>query len=256
MKVVSLNANGIRSAIKKGFYDWLAKENFDVICIQETKAQLTELQTQVALKNYHLYFSDAQKKGYSGVAIFCKQEPDEIKIGFGEPLLDMDNEGRYVAARFGKVWVASVYLPSGSSGDVRQNVKFDCLNRLSPVMKTWLESGFEYILCGDFNIAHKNIDLKNWKANQKTSGFLPEERAWFDQIIADGWVDAFRVLNQNEGEYSWWSSRSKTAYENNIGWRIDYHIITPNLTNTALSTYIYRDEKFSDHAPVIVEYKL
>ncbi len=255
MKVISLNTNGIRSAIKKGFYEWVSEYSPDVICIQETKAQLAELQDTLKLDEYFLAFEDAQKKGYSGVAIFAKRAPDEIRQGFGPGFEDMDSEGRFVAMRFGTIWIASVYLPSGSSSEDRQVIKMSCLARLRPLMQSFISSGDEYILCGDFNIAHKNIDIKNWKGNQKSSGFLPEERAWIDQILQDGWVDGFRVMNQEAEQYSWWSNRGQ-AYAKNVGWRIDYHFVTPNLREKIKEVFIFKAIKFSDHAPVVIEYDL
>lgn len=255
MKVVSLNANGIRSAIKKGLYTWIDTLKPDIICIQETKAPLTELKDSIALEGYFLAFEDAQKKGYSGVAIFSKQKPDEIKQGFGDDFEDMDSEGRFVAMRFGKLWVASIYLPSGSSSVDRQVIKMSALGRFRKLMQTFLKSSQDYILCGDFNIAHTKLDIKNWRGNQKSSGFLPEERAWVDDILEDGWVDGFRVINQEADQYSWWSNRGQ-AYAKNVGWRIDYHFVTPNLKDKIKDVSIFKDIKFSDHAPVIIEYDL
>ncbi len=255
MQVVSFNANGIRSALNKGWADWVLSHEFDVICLQETKAQMQSKQVELpeALNIYHQAYLDAEKKGYSGVGILSRQQPDEIRLGFGEPLLDMDQEGRFVAMRFGQLWIASVYLPSGSSGEERQAVKFTCLDRLMPILREWLASGYAYILCGDFNIAHQAIDLKNWKGNQKNSGFLPEERAWFTAMLAEGWVDAFRHLYPETEQYTWWSNRGQ-AYAKNVGWRIDYQIITPNLVGKLKSANVYTAEKFSDHAPLIIEY--
>ena len=254
MKVVSFNANGIRSAIKKGFFEWVYAEDPDVICIQETKAQLVELGAGVVPNGYHYVFDDAVKKGYSGVAIFSKKPADRVVIGLGAGFEDMDDEGRYVEAQFGDISIASLYLPSGSSGDARQAVKFSCLDRLLPRLAEIQASGRSLIICGDWNIAHQNIDLKNWKGNQKNSGFLPEERAWLDQLFASGWVDAFRVVEPAPEQYTWWSNRGR-ARENNVGWRIDYHIVTANWLERIQSAFIYREQLFSDHAPLVLTYR-
>ncbi|NOX44053.1 MAG: exodeoxyribonuclease III [Gammaproteobacteria bacterium] len=254
MKIISVNVNGIRAAAKKGFFQWLKNENADVICIQETKAQEHQLDAEIfSPKGYHVYFSDAEKKGYSGVAIYCKKKPDKVKIGLG--LTDMDSEGRYIQADFDGLSVASLYAPSGSSSEERQAVKFSFLDRFMPILKKFNRSKREYIICGDWNIAHKIIDIKNWRANQKNSGFLPEERAWMDELFDNvGFVDAFRVVNQEADQYTWWSNRGQ-AWAKNVGWRIDYQVITPGIKDRVKATSIYKDERFSDHAPLIVEYK-
>jgi len=256
LRVISANVNGIRSAAKKGFFSWLTKQNADVICFQETKAQDHQLTDSIFCpEGYHIYYCDAEKKGYSGVAIFTRLKPDHISRGLGWK--EADTEGRYIQADFGDLSIASLYLPSGTSGETRQAVKFDFMSQYEKKLKRQAQDGRDYILCGDWNIAHKEIDLKNWKANQNTSGFLPEERAWLDKVFGSiGFVDAFRVLNQKPEQYSWWSQRSVTARSKNIGWRIDYQVITPALAKTIQAVSIYNDEVFSDHAPVIVDYKL
>ena len=255
MKVISLNANGIRAAARKGFFDWLADQQADVVCIQETKAQEHQLGDEVFRPaGFHSYYFDAEKKGYSGVAIYSRQRPDKVIRGLGFD--EFDREGRYIEARFGKLSVASLYLPSGSSSEVRQEAKYRFLDSYMPELKKMRRRRREYILCGDWNIAHKNIDLKNWRANRKNSGFLPEERAWLDELFGPvRYVDAFRQVNQEEDQYTWWSNRGR-AWDKNVGWRIDYQIVTPGLGDKALSASIYKDQRFSDHAPLIMDYDL
>ena len=255
MKVISLNANGIRAAARKGFFDWLADQQADVVCIQETKAQEHQLGDEVFRPaGFHSYYFDAEKKGYSGVAIYSKQCPDKVIRGLGFD--EFDREGRYIEARFGKLSVASLYLPSGSSSEVRQEAKYRFLDSYMPELKKMRRRRREYILCGDWNIAHKNIDLKNWRANRKNSGFLPEERAWLDELFGPvRYVDAFRQVNREEDQYTWWSNRGR-AWDKNVGWRIDYQIVTPGLGDKALSASIYKDQRFSDHAPLIMDYDL
>lgn len=251
-KVISFNANGIRSAAKKGFFDWVLKENPDWICLQETKANRSDLPEAItALPGYEAYFSDAIKKGYSGVAIYTKKKP--IAVTHCLDLAYADTEGRFVMLEFETLRIASLYFPSGSAGEARQNIKFQFLKDVLPKLKAWLKAGKSCILCGDWNIAHTKLDIKNWRANQTHSGFLPEERAWLDEVFALGYQDAFRLLNHNADEYTWWSMRGK-AREKNVGWRIDYQIITPDLKNAVKSVEIYREQNFSDHAPVVVEY--
>jgi exodeoxyribonuclease-3 len=255
MRIITANLNGIRSATDKGFFDWMLAEKADVVCAQEIRAQAGQLSPAVlSPAGYHGYFHDAEKKGYSGVAIYSRKEPDEVIIGLGWP--DFDAEGRYVEARYGKLSVVSVYFPSGSSSEARQAAKYDFLARIYPVLLGWRKSGREYILCGDINIAHKEIDLKNWRANQKNSGFLPEERAWLDKLFGEaGFVDAFRVVNGEADQYTWWSNRGQ-AYAKNVGWRIDYQIVTPGLKEAIQAARIYKDTRFSDHAPLIIDYAL
>lgn len=255
LRIITANLNGIRSAASKGFFAWLAQQNADVVCLQETKAQMEHLAgEQFRPAGYHCYFHDAEKKGYSGVGIFCKRKPDQIVTGLGWPIADQ--EGRYIQADFGDLSIASLYMPSGTSGEERQAHKFDFMAQYLKLLQNILHSKREFIICGDWNIAHKNIDLKNWRSNQKNSGFLPEERAWLDNLFEEvGFVDAFRVVNQQPDQYTWWSHRAN-AWANNVGWRIDYQIITPGLKDKVLSASIYRAEKFSDHAPLLMEYNL
>jgi exodeoxyribonuclease-3 len=255
MRIITFNANGIRSAAKKGFFSWFANQNADILCIQETKAQSHQLtDDHFTIPGYQSYFFDAEKKGYSGVALYSRHVPDKVNMGLGWPTAD--TEGRYIQADFGNISVASLYLPSGSSGEHRQVIKYDFMDHYELLLKKQNDGAREFILCGDWNIAHKNIDIKNWKSNQKSSGFLPEERAWLDKLFgALGYVDAFRVVNQESDQYTWWSERAK-AWAKNVGWRIDYQIITPGLTQSIQSASIYRDEKFSDHAPLIMDYDM
>jgi len=255
MKIISINTNGIRSAARKSFFEWMQQVDPDIVCIQETKAQTEQLTDETFHPpGYVNYFHDAEKKGYSGVAIYSKQKPLKVTTGLGWDCAD--GEGRYIQADFANVSVASVYLPSGTSGDIRQDVKYDFLSRYMKILKNIRKQKREFIICGDWNIAHKKIDIKNWRGNQKNSGFLPEERAWLDELFGPtGFVDAFRVLNQEEDQYTWWSNRGQ-AYAKNVGWRIDYQVVTPSLKNKITSVDIYKEQKFSDHAPLIVEYDL
>ena len=254
MRVISANLNGIRSAASKGFFEWLEKSGADVVCIQETKAQEHQLDLLHRPAGWHTHFFDAQKPGYSGTAIFSRQPPDEVKTGLGFDICD--TQGRWIEARFGKLTVASLYLPSGSASAEAQARKDAFLETLMPMLKKWHKQGRQMIICGDWNIAHKEIDIKNWKGNLKNSGFLPHERAWLTTLFDEvGWVDAFRVVNQKAEQYTWWSNRGQ-AYARNVGWRIDYHIVSPDLKGKIKSTSIYKDEKFSDHAPLILDYDL
>ena len=255
MRVISINVNGIRAAHRKNFFIWLQKQDADIVCVQETKAQVEQLTEEIIKpKGYYSYFNDALKKGYSGVAIYSRIEPDKIidKIGWREA----DDEGRYLQANFGKLSIVSLYLPSGSSSEERQIIKFDFLDRFISILKKMRRQKREYIICGDWNIAHKKIDIKNWKGNQKNSGFLPEERSWMDNLFNKlGMVDSFRVVNQGAEQYTWWSNRGQ-AWAKNVGWRIDYQIVTPGLKDKIRTASIYKDERFSDHAPLIIDYDL
>lgn len=253
MRIITINVNGIRSAARKGLFEWLPKQRADVVCLQETKAQESQLPPEIAApRGLHAYYHDAQKKGYSGVALYSARKPDTVIAGLNWE--DFDREGRYLEARFGRLSVVSLYLPSGSSGPQRQAAKFDFLDRFLPVLRKMRRSKREYILCGDWNIAHQNIDLKNWRSNQKNSGFLPEERQWLTRVFDElGFVDAFRVVNQEAEQYTWWSNRGQ-AWTKNVGWRIDYHVVTPGLKGAIRGASIYKAERFSDHAPLIMDY--
>ena len=253
MKVISLNANGIRAAQRKGFFDWLRKINPDVVCIQETKAQIDQLTLPDFLpKGYHCYYQDAEKKGYSGVAIYARREPDKVMRGLGYERFD--SEGRWLQADFGDLSVCSLYLPSGSSKEERQLFKYEIMAWMMPLLKDMAQGKRQFIICGDWNIAHRKIDIKNWRSNQRNSGFLPEERAWMSELFGDtGMVDGFRVVDPREQQYTWWSNRGQ-AWANNTGWRIDYQVITPGLASRVQGAEIYKQERFSDHAPLILDY--
>lgn len=256
MRIITLNLNGIRSAANKGFYPWLQKVRPDIICLQEIKAQADNLtEEMLAPDGYHGYFHYAQKKGYSGVGIYTKQKPDVIIEGLG--IEEIDAEGRYLECQFGHLSVISLYLPSGSSGEERQAFKFNVMARFMLHLEQLIKSGFEVVICGDWNIAHQEIDLKNFKGNKKNSGFLPEERAWMTDIFSRvGWVDVYRKLypETTDASYTWWSNRGQ-AWAKNVGWRIDYQIATPGLAKKAVEANIYKDERFSDHAPLIIDYQ-
>ena len=253
MQIISLNLNGVRAAAKKGFFEWLAAQSADVVCVQELKAQITDLSADMlAPDSYRGYFHCAAQRGYSGVGIYCRKQPDNVIEGIG--ITEIDDEGRFIQADFGNLSIISIYLPSGSSGEHRQAAKFFFMEKFYPVLKTLMASGREIILCGDWNIAHKEIDLKNWRSNQKNSGFLPEERAWLSNVLHDiGFVDVFRQINTESDQYTWWSNRGQ-AWANNVGWRIDYQIATPAIAQTARNVSIYKAERFSDHAPLIIDY--
>jgi exodeoxyribonuclease-3 len=254
MRIISANLNGIRSAAKKGFFDWLIERSgADVVCIQETKAQIHQLDDAVFNpEGWHRHFFDAIKPGYAGTAIYSHRQPDAVRTGLGFEICD--SQGRWIEAQFGELTVVSLYLPSGSANDQAQARKDIFLGELMPLLKARQAAGEQMIICGDWNIAHKEIDLKNWKGNLKNSGFLPHERAWLTALLDDaGFVDAFRLIDQRSERYTWWSNRGQ-AYANNVGWRIDYHIISENLRERVQAADIYMDEKFSDHAPLIIDY--
>ena len=253
MRIISVNLNGIRSANSKGFFEWLKTQQADVICLQEIRImheQLTEIMLNPG--NLKSTFEFAEKRGYSGVGIYFRKNPDRIKKGIGWS--DMDSEGRFIQADFGKLSVVSLYLPSGTSGEERQNFKYKTMDYFEKWMLKTRKSGREFIICGDWNIAHKEIDLKNWKSNQKNSGFLPAEREWMTKIFGElGYVDVFRKLNQNAEQYTWWSNRGR-SWEKNVGWRIDYQVATSGIASKATGESIFREQRFSDHAPLIIDY--
>lgn len=257
MRIVSFNANGIRSAATKGFFDWFRDQNPDVLCLQETKAQEHQLAAATFLPDgYRAFFRDATtKKGYSGVAILTRREPDEVRTALG--WAPFDDEGRYVEARFGNLSVVSFYIPSGSSGEERQRFKFEVMDWLKPVLDGWIRSGRDYVLCGDWNIVRSRLDIKNWSSNQKNSGCLPLEREWLNSLCAgeNGWVDSYRVLHPQGQDYTWWSHRG-AARANNVGWRIDYQLLTPSLRTRLSGCCIYPEPRFSDHAPFVVDYEI
>lgn len=262
MRIISFNANGLRSAANKGFFDWFAAQNADLLCVQETKAQEHQLAGPEFLPaGYKAWFRDAStKKGYSGVAIYSKREPDEIRTALG--WAEFDEEGRYLEARFGNLSVVSFYIPSGSSGELRQDFKFQVMDWLAPILEKWRNSGRDYVLCGDWNIVRSRLDIKNWTSNQKNSGCLPAERDWLNGLCIDsnpdgsrGWIDAYRALHAEGQDYTWWSNRG-AARANNVGWRIDYQIVTPSLSDKLKACSIHTASRFSDHAPFTVDYAL
>ena len=256
MRIISFNANGIRSATEKGFFRWFANQQADVLCLQETKAA----EHQLSDKKFHptgyvSHFHDAtSKKGYSGVAIYSRREPDEVRRSLGwKPF---DDEGRYLEARFGELSVVSLYVPSGSSGELRQSFKFDCMKWLSEVLTQWQHSERQYVVCGDFNIVYSKLDIRNWTANQKNSGCLPEERQWLASLVSErGWVDTYRHLRRTGEDYTWWSQRG-AARQKDVGWRIDYQVVSRGLRSQLANCEITATPKFSDHAPYTVDYLL
>ena len=255
LRIISANLNGIRSAVKKGFLPWAVKQQADFICMQELKAQRDDLEDTILNPDgLHGYFHHAEKKGYSGCGIYTPHKPDDVLYGYGND--EFDAEGRYVEARFKTLSVISVYMPSGSSSPERQEAKYRYLDSFLPHLIKLKKTGREIVLCGDVNIAHHEIDLKNWKGNIKNSGFLPEERAWLSNLFDKvGYVDVYRKIEPEASEtcYTWWSNRGQ-AYAKNVGWRIDYQIATPEIAKSAQKTAVYKDERFSDHAPLIVDY--
>ncbi|QRX84093.1 exodeoxyribonuclease III [Glaciimonas sp. PAMC28666] len=252
-RIISANLNGIRSATKKGFFEWMSKQSADFICVQELKAQAADMSPEMlAPEGYVGHFHYAEKKGYSGVGLYSKRPPNAVRIGFGNP--EFDAEGRYVECDFGDLTVISLYCPSGSSGEERQLAKFRFMESFLPHLQELKASGREVVICGDWNIAHNEIDLKNFKGNKKNSGFLPEERAWLTHLFEEvALVDVFRTVDSRAEQYTWWSNRGQ-AWAKNVGWRIDYHISTPGIAAKAHAVAIYKDERFSDHAPLTIDY--
>lgn len=253
MRIVTCNTNGIRSAQRKGFFEWLESVEADVVCIQETKAQFHQLDDGIFCpQGYHCFYHDAEKKGYSGTAVFSRHQPNAIirKLGIDVS----DTEGRWLQADFDNVSVISLYMPSGSSSEERQQRKFEFMDELLPHLLSLKDRQQELVICADWNICHREIDLKNWKANQKNSGFLPEERQWMDQLLNKyGFIDSFRELHPELAQYTWWSNRGQ-AYANNVGWRLDYHLVSEGLRGKARRAEVYQAQKFSDHAPLIIDY--
>lgn len=252
MRIISYNVNGIRAAIKKGFYEWLRTSPADIVCIQETKAEKENVDhKQFAKMGYDDYWYSAQKKGYSGVAILTKIKPHFVQLGNG--YMQSDAEGRVIRMDFGDITLINAYFPSGTSGDIRQAYKYVWLNELLDYLKILRQQRTKLIVCGDYNIAHKDIDIHNPKGNKNSSGFLPEEKAWMDRFLQDGFVDAFRQINQQPHQYSWWSQRFPGVRLNNKGWRIDYINVTENLKSAIKDASILPDIIHSDHCPVYVE---
>lgn len=255
VRLITINLNGIRSAAGKGFFEWMTQQKADVVCLQELKAQAADMTGQMlAPPGYHGYFHYAEKKGYSGVGLYSRREPDAVIEGLGIP--EFDCEGRYLEVQYGDLSIVSVYLPSGSSGEERQAVKFRFMVAFLPHLQELRTKGREVVICGDWNIAHQEIDLKNWRGNRKNSGFLPEERAWLTKVFDEaGFVDVFRRLHPGLEAYTWWSNRGQ-AWAKNVGWRIDYQIATPGIAARARAAAIYKAQRFSDHAPLIVDYSM
>jgi exodeoxyribonuclease III len=253
--VITLNANGVRAAVRRGFFEWARAQEPDVVCLQETRAQEHQLLPEAfALPGFTAYFVDSRRRGYSGVALYSSRKPLEIRRSLGWE--DMDSEGRFVQADFGPVTVSSLYVPSGITGPARQAFKMEFLERLLAVMAQLRHSGRNHIVCGDFNIAHKTIDTYNPDRNSHVSGFLPGERAWMDALVDHvGWVDAFRVVNKEAKQYTWWSNWP-AAWDRNLGWRIDYQMVTPGLAESVRGASIYKEARFSDHAPLTIDYAL
>ena len=255
MRIITCNTNGIRAAAKKGFFEWLAVQDADVVCIQETKAQIAQLDDPVFHPDgYHCYYFDAVKKGYSGTALYARKQPQQVIKGLGFDVCD--SEGRWLQADFDRVSVVSLYMPSGSSSEERQQRKFSFMESCLPAFKAMArDKSRDYIICADWNICHRELDLKNWKANQKNSGFLPEEREWMDDLLQRyGFSDSFRELYPDKPQYTWWSNRGQ-AYANDVGWRLDYMLATGALRGQAVAAEVYKEEKFSDHAPLIIDYQ-
>ena len=254
MRVITLNVNGIRSAASKGLFPWLAGQQADVICLQEVRAREDQFAGhEIGLAGYHAAYYPAERPGYAGVALYSRARPERVVRGFGVD--EFDREGRYLEAQFPGFAVVSLYLPSGSSGPERQASKFRFLEAFLPHLRALRRRRRHSILCGDWNIAHRAVDLRNWKANQKNSGFLPEERAWLDTLFDEsGFIDAFRSVNTGPDQYTWWSNRG-AAWAKNVGWRIDYQITSPGLAGAARAAQIYKAQRFSDHAPLIMDYE-
>lgn len=254
MKIVTYNVNGIRAAMKKDFTKWMQEVNADVFCLQETKAQDDQLpMEEFAALGYETFHHAAEKKGYSGVAILTRIKPDSVVVGMDMPLYD--REGRFIRADFGDVSVVSVYHPSGSSGDVRQDFKMQWLADFQAYVDELKKSRPNLIICGDFNICHRPIDIHNPKGNEKNSGFLPEEREWIDGFINSGFIDSFRHLNPQPDEYTWWTYRFN-ARANNKGWRIDYIMVSEPISKKIQSSEIQQNAFHSDHCPVVTEMKI
>jgi exodeoxyribonuclease III len=253
MRVISINLNGIRSATEKGCFRWLARQDADVVCVQELKAHEHQIPRSASPRRYHRHVCCAERPGYSGVAIYSKKKPDRVitKLDWAH----MDVEGRFIRADFGRLSISSIYIPSGSTGEVRQKRKYEVLDGLRKLLREMRDDGREHILCGDWNIAHTKLDLKNWRGNQKNSGFLPDERAFMDEVFGDiGLVDAFRVVETRPDQYTFWSNRGQ-AWAKNVGWRIDYQVITPGLKKKVVAASIYKRKRFADHAPLIIDYR-
>ncbi len=254
MRIITINVNGIRAAERKGFFHWMQQQKADVVCLQEIKAQEDQLDERFYPQGMHTYYNPAQRKGYSGTGIYCKVSPDRVVHSSWE---DFNFEGRFIQADFGDLSVISIYIPSGSSKQERQDFKMEFINeRFLPYLEKLQNDGRKYIICGDINIVHKRIDIKNFNSNKNRSGCLPEERDWMDNLFDKvGFIDAFREINTEPEQYTWWSNRGQ-AWSNNTGWRIDYQILSGNLKSSPIRVEIYKKERFSDHSPLIIDYNL
>lgn len=255
LRVLTCNVNGIRSADQKGFLRYLRAQSPDVVCLQEMRARAEQLPRRLrAPRGYHAHLSEAERPGYSGVAVWSKQPPLRVEAGFGWP--DVDPEARVLRVDLEALTVVSLYVPSGSSGDERQGFKMGFLERLDGWLDALRAEGRPVLVAGDFNIAHTELDLENYRGNRKNSGFLPEERAWLDRLYGRGWVDAHRrVLEPEERVYTWWSNRGR-AFEKDVGWRLDLQVVTPELGAAARSAEVYKRRRYSDHAPLTIDYQL
>jgi len=253
-RIITANVNGIRAAERKGFFTWMKAQDADVVCVQEIKAQEDQLDERFYPENVHTYYKPAERKGYSGTGLYCKQKPDRVIFS---PWEDFNFEGRFIQADFGKFSVISIYIPSGSAKQERQDYKMDFMTeRFLPYLQDLQKDGRQYMICGDINIVHKEIDIKNFKGNKNRSGCLPEERHFMDQLFTqEKFVDAFREVNQDAEQFTWWSNRGQ-SWANNTGWRIDYQILSNNLKDRVKDASIYKTERFSDHAPLIIDYDL
>jgi exodeoxyribonuclease-3 len=253
LRVITVNLNGIRAAVAKGFLRWLVRQRADCVCLQEVRAQESDLPRAILMPGrLKGHFAYSGRKGHSGVGLYCRRDPDTLTSGFGSR--EFDPEGRLLRADFGPLSIVSLYLPSGSSSAERQQAKFRFLAEFMPELRRLAASGRELIVCGDWNIAHREIDLRNWRSNQKNSGFLPEERAWLTEVFERaGWVDVFRRLDPRPEQYTWWSNRGQ-AWAKNVGWRIDYQVATPGIAAKAVKASIYKARRFSDHAPLTIDY--
>ena len=253
MRIISFNANGLRSAARKGFFAWFARQKADVLCVQELKAQAKQLTDPVlSVRGFQRLIFPARRPGYSGVGIYARVAPHKVVAGLD--VAEFDDEGRYLEAHFDSLVVVSTYFPSGSAGPARQEAKFRFLAAFEQRLAMLKARRVPYVFCGDFNIAHKQIDLKNWRALQNYPGFTPPERAWMDALFGEhGYFDAFRVINQQPDQYTWWSNRGR-AWEKNVGWRIDYQVVSPELASTVRRVAVYKRNRFSDHAPLIIDY--
>lgn len=255
MRIITYNVNGIRAAMKKGFIDWLQTDPADIICLQETKANEEDVDKDaIHALGYESHWFSAEKKGYSGVAILSKKKADAVYKGNG--IMQSDAEGRVIRADFGDVSVINAYFPSGTSGDERQTYKYQWLDEFQEYLMDLRKTRKNLVICGDYNIANKDIDIHSPKTNQKSSGFLPEERAWLDAFWEKGYVDSFRELNKEPHNYTWWSARFPSVRLQNKGWRIDYISVTEPLRSKIKSVAIYPDVKHSDHCPSYLELKL